>query len=60
MKTAEHDQPFAVLPLDAAAIVDTVMRHDRRVMLYGPMGVGKSTFAARLASALADIKRPCC
>ena len=60
MKTAEHDRAFPALPLDAAAIVNTVMRQDRRVMLYGPMGVGKSTFAALLARALAEHRRPCC
>ncbi len=43
----DHDLP--VLALDAADIVATVMKHDRRVFLFGPMGAGKSSIAAKLA-----------
>jgi ABC-type branched-subunit amino acid transport system ATPase component len=46
----EHDLP--VLALDAADIIAAAMQHDRRVFLFGPMGVGKSTLAAKLADAI--------
>ncbi|MCI0504783.1 MAG: MBL fold metallo-hydrolase [Gammaproteobacteria bacterium] len=34
------------------AIHDTVLAYDRRVLLYGPPGIGKSTMAAQLARSL--------
>ena len=52
-------QSFTELPLDAAAIVDAVMRQDRRVLLYGPMGTGKSTLAAQIAATLSLSRRSC-
>lgn len=56
--TTVHDLPE--LALHAAGIVDAIMPHDRRVLLFGPMGVGKSTLAAQLAKALSAAQRPCC
>jgi len=53
----DHDLP--VLALNAADIAAVVMEHDRRVFLFGPMGVGKSTLAAQLAGALAVSNRSC-
>ena len=53
-----HDLPE--LALHAADIVNAVMQHDRRVLLFGPMGAGKSTLAAQLARVLFDLQRPCC
>lgn len=53
----DHDLP--VLALNAADIVAAVMQHDRRVLLFGPMGAGKSTLAARLADAIAVSGRTC-
>ena len=53
-----HDMPE--LPLHAASIVKAVMEQDRRVLLFGPMGVGKSTLAAQLAKVLSELQRTCC
>jgi len=60
MNTSKTVDDLPVLALDAADIVNTVMKHDRRVLLFGPMGVGKSTLAAQLAKVLFDLQRPCC
>jgi len=59
MKTGKsvHDMPE--LALHAAGIVNAVMEHDRRVLLFGPMGVGKSTLAAQLAKVLSELQRTC-
>jgi len=54
---SEHDLP--VLSLDAADIVAAVMQHDRRIFLFGPMGVGKSILAAKLADAIIASNRSC-
>jgi ribonuclease BN (tRNA processing enzyme) len=50
---------FSVLANSASDIIDSVLRHDRRVLLYGPPGSGKSTLAANLARALAGGGRIC-
>jgi len=52
-------QPFTELPLDAAAIVDAVMKRERRVLLFGAMGTGKSTLAAQIARTLSLTGRTC-
>lgn len=52
-----HDLP--VLPLDAAEIIARTMARDRRVLLFGPMGMGKSTLMTALARHLADRQRDC-
>lgn len=53
----DHDLP--VLALNAADIVAAVMEQNRRVFLFGPMGVGKSTLAAKLAETIAASSRSC-
>ena len=59
MVTTKFDNDLPVLALNAADIVAAVMEQNRRVFLFGPMGVGKSTLAAKLADALAISNRPC-
>jgi ribonuclease BN (tRNA processing enzyme) len=51
--------PFAILPADPATIAARCLRRDRRVLLFGPPGVGKSTLAARLADHLLATGREC-
>ncbi|MGD8206501.1 MAG: MBL fold metallo-hydrolase [Thiohalocapsa sp.] len=50
---------WPVLPCAAPRIIDSVLDRDRRVLLFGPPGIGKSTLAAGLADALAGAGRPC-
>ena len=45
------------LPADAAALVAAVLAHDRRVLLVGAPGTGKSTLVNALAAVLADSGR---
>jgi ribonuclease BN (tRNA processing enzyme) len=45
--------------IQPAAIVDTILTHDRRVLLVGAPGVGKSTLATQLAQALCANDRQC-
>lgn len=56
-KTIEHD--FTVLTSHAPDIVASVFKQDRRVLLFGAPGVGKSTLAKQLAEVFAKAKRPC-
>ena len=60
MKTSKTDHVLPEHPLDATEIVNAVMQHDRRVLLFGPMGVGTSTLAAQLAQVLSAARRQCC
>jgi len=60
MKNRKKVRNMPELALDAVDIVNAVIKHDRRILLFGPMGVGKSTLAAQLAKVLADLQRPCC
>lgn len=46
-------------PIQSAAIVDTILSQDRRVLLLGAPGVGKSTLATQLAQALSANGRRC-
>ena len=57
MNSFNHNLPF--LPYCAAEIADLVLTHNRRLLLYGPPGVGKSTLAAQLARVLAAAGRNC-
>ena len=47
------------LSADPQAVVETVLPRDRRVLLLGPPGVGKSTLVDALATALAQGGRTC-
>ena len=60
MKNSNKVRNMPELALHAVDIVNAVIKHDRRILLFGPMGVGKSTLAAQLAKVLADLQRPCC
>ena len=51
---------FPTLALNAAEIVDGAMKQERRALLFGPMGAGKSTLAAQLANTLSISGRSCC
>ncbi len=43
----------------AGLIIDRVLTTDRRVLLFGESGIGKSTLAAHLAASLEHAGRPC-
>jgi ribonuclease BN (tRNA processing enzyme)/polynucleotide 5'-kinase involved in rRNA processing len=47
------------LSCSTAEIVEAVFKHDRRVLLYGPPGVGKSTLSNQLGRALYNADRRC-
>lgn len=56
------DDPFdklPVLPADPGKISEVLLGRDRRLLLWGPMGVGKSTLAAGLAQILGGQGRDC-
>ncbi|MCG6938971.1 MAG: ATP/GTP-binding protein [Gammaproteobacteria bacterium] len=59
MVTTKFNHDLPLLALNAADIVARVMQHDRRVLLFGPMGAGKSTLAASLADTIAASGRSC-
>jgi len=48
-----------VLPADPGAIVDAILGIDRRVLLIGQPGIGKSTLAGMLAESLGRSGRAC-
>ncbi len=54
---ANYEMP--ILACNAEAITNAVIKHDRRLLLYGPPGVGKSTLAAQLARFLFATGRKC-
>ncbi len=56
--TSNNDFPPS-LPADAAALIEAVLTTDRRVLLVGQPGVGKSTLVDTLATALAQAGRTC-
>ena len=47
------------IPFSPERIITDVLANDRRVLLFGESGIGKSTLAAGLAKALALTSRPC-
>jgi energy-coupling factor transporter ATP-binding protein EcfA2 len=57
--TQTHYSESAALTCDAADILRVVLERDRRVLLFGPPGVGKSTLAGGIAAALAQVGRAC-
>ena len=56
--TSEHD--FPRLTRDTADIIASVFDLDRRVLLFGAPGVGKSTLVTELAEHFAQLRRSCC
>lgn len=56
-KTSLHSQP--ILNCSAPEIIDTVLTGDRRALLFGAPGTGKSTLAAQLGRTLASSGRKC-
>ena len=52
-------QHVPVLSPDAASILESVLHQDRRLMVFGAPGVGKSTLVTRLAQQLSIEQRSC-
>ncbi len=52
-------QDTPALSCSAAEIIEAVFKYARRVLLYGPPGIGKSTLCNRLGHALYKAARPC-
>lgn len=58
---SDHPQQteLPVLPLDTAGILAALKPQQRRILLFGPMGIGKSTLATQLAMNLAAQQQGC-
>jgi ribonuclease BN (tRNA processing enzyme) len=50
---------FPILANDTRIILDRVLAQDRRILLFGPPGIGKSSLAEQLAETLAVLGRSC-
>ena len=59
MPNCRRQRDLPVIPHDAVKIVAAVQAHARCILLFGPMGIGKSTLAAQIAAALAARQQPC-
>lgn len=59
MPNHQTQRELPVLPLDPGAILAAIAAHKRRVLLVGPMGVGKSTLAWELAKTLTQRQQNC-
>ena len=57
IKQSERD--FPRLTREAAGVIASVLERDRRVLLFGAPGVGKSTLVTWLAKRLAQAQRNC-
>ncbi|MEN8175377.1 MAG: MBL fold metallo-hydrolase, partial [Pseudomonadota bacterium] len=54
-----HASSLPVLPAEPGRIIDAVLGTDRRVLLIGQAGIGKSTLVNALAGMLGRSGRPC-
>lgn len=59
MTQPTDDRSLPLLSAEPAAIIDAVLGTDRRVLLIGQPGIGKSTLVDRLAAVLGRAGRPC-
>lgn len=58
MQTNSH-QELPSLACAAENIIDAVLQQDRRVLLFGPPGIGKSTLTTQLGRSLSEAGRDC-
>jgi ribonuclease BN (tRNA processing enzyme) len=59
VKSVTEFPDLPVLPAEPAVLIDAVLAGERRVLLVGAPGTGKSTLVAALAAALAQAGRTC-
>ncbi len=59
MSSHQTQAILSTLPLNTEEIVSAIAAHKRRILLFGPMGVGKSTLARQLAFTLAQHQQAC-